>query len=139
MFACLSVLLIGLPGMATNDTRDVEGKAAASFKGICSRMKRLMERAEWPPLISLPNEQTKALHLFTRLRVARMTSTSTAKVILSVHFREEPDENREVVVLNLSYYDGKWSVSSKEATRGYSSGSGKDELIKLIMLLEESQ
>ncbi len=106
----------------------------AKLTKLKSELPKILEEAWLPKLVEKKPEGEE--HFYTKIGIFRMTSDNTAKISLEgnyCHRSEAPSQNLDVVViLELKYYKGAWTVSKHEAHESFRDGRGRPELLRLI-------
>lgn len=107
------VVLVNGKGEEISAEKELERLAKALRQGF--------EIAELEPLLfqgEKPDQDAK-MYGYSRLRVARMTSDTTAKITVSFYLGgHDPEEEYETLILHLSWYRGWWFVTKFEGDPG---------------------
>jgi len=139
--AVCGLLLVGLapPGdrwAASVAADEGEGRKAtpeSTFERLTKAMPELVGRAGMPA-VRQPAARLEQFN-YTRVRVARLTSDTTARVTISSHASDD-EIVYGIMTVNLSYYRGRWTVSSSTTSGTYAERS-KEPAAKLLLLLDE--
>ncbi|SRR5579885_2298165 len=114
-----------------------ENHAKKAFAVLRTSLPGIVQRSQLPKVFD-PKDKEKLLY-FSRIRLVRQTSEVTGKITISVHFMDNDDKSAEIINLFMRYHDGKWTVDRHECSRFFQDGAEKDKLLRLILLIDESQ